>query len=43
VERIRKELEAQGRDRFEIQDALMHFELPENYKAKNERLGVGYA
>jgi fumarate reductase flavoprotein subunit len=43
VERIRKELEAQGKDRFEIQDALMHFELPENYKAKNERLGVGYA
>ncbi len=43
VDRIRRELEAQGKDRFEIQDALMHFELPENYKAKNERLGVGYA
>ncbi len=43
VEAIKRELEAQGKDRFEIQDALMPFELPENYKAKNERLGVGDA
>ncbi|ADV46564.1 fumarate reductase flavoprotein subunit [Nitratifractor salsuginis] len=43
VEAIRKRLEAEGKDRFEIQEALMPFELPEDYKAKNERLGVGYA
>ncbi len=41
VDRIREELEAKGADRFEIQDALLHFELPENYKDRNERLGVG--
>ncbi len=43
VEAIRRRLEAEGKDRFAIQEALMPFELPENYKAKNERLGVGYA
>jgi fumarate reductase flavoprotein subunit len=43
VEAIRRRLEAEGKDRFEIQEALMPFELPEDYKAKNERLGVGYA
>ena len=43
VDALRKRLKAEGKDRYEIQDALMHFELPENYKAKNERLGVGYA
>ncbi len=42
IEKITKELKAQGKDRFEIQDALLHFELPLNYKAKNERFGVGY-
>jgi len=29
-------------DRFKIQNALMPFELPLNFKDKNERLGVGY-
>ncbi|HHO65897.1 MAG TPA: fumarate reductase flavoprotein subunit, partial [Epsilonproteobacteria bacterium] len=29
-------------DRFTIQDALMKFELPKDYKRKNERVGVGY-
>ncbi len=43
VDRIREELEANGADRFEIQDALMPFDLPENYKEKNERQGIGYA
>jgi len=43
VEAIRQKIEAEGGDRFAIQEALMPFELPENYKAKNERLGVGYA
>lgn len=31
-----------GADRFEIQEALMPFELPKNYKEKNERSGVEY-
>jgi fumarate reductase flavoprotein subunit len=39
VDRIREELEAEGKDRFEIQDALMHFELQPYFKAKNERFG----
>ena len=43
VEAIRRRLEAEGKDRFAIQEALMPFDLPENYRAKNERLGVGYA
>ncbi len=40
VERIRKRLEAEGRDRFEIQRALMPYEalLPEKYRGRNERL-----
>jgi fumarate reductase flavoprotein subunit len=42
VDEIRSRMEAEGKDRFEIQDALMHFDLPENYKDKNERFGVGY-
>ncbi len=29
-------------DRFELQNRLMPFELPEKYKEKNERVGVGY-
>jgi len=29
-------------DRFEIQKALMDYELPEKYTRKNERTGVGY-
>jgi len=29
-------------DRFTIQDALMEFDLPKDYKRKNERIGVGY-
>lgn len=29
-------------DRFALQDALMTYELPLNYKDKNERFGVGY-
>ena len=30
-------------DRFSVQEALMDFELPKNYKRKNQRVGVGYA
>ena len=42
VDSIRKKMEEEGKDRFEIQDALMPYDLPVNYKEKNERLGVGY-
>ena len=38
VDAIRKKLESEGKDRWEIQDALMHFELQPEYKRKNERL-----
>ncbi len=38
VDRIRKELEAQGKDRWEIQEVLMPFELQPEYKRRNERL-----
>lgn len=39
VDSIREELKAKGCDRYAIQEALMQFELPMNYKEKNERLG----
>ena len=39
VDRIREEMEAAGKDRHQIQDALMPFELQPYYKAKNERFG----
>jgi fumarate reductase flavoprotein subunit len=29
-------------NRFTVQEALMPFELPKDYKRKNERIGVGY-
>ncbi len=29
-------------DRFTVQDALLDFSLPKDYKRKNERVGVGY-
>jgi fumarate reductase flavoprotein subunit len=40
VDAIRKELEEQGRDRFEIQEALMPYlhQLPKKYQGRNERL-----
>ncbi len=41
VDAIRAELEAQGKDRFEIQNALMPFvdKLPKKYQGRNARLG----
>jgi fumarate reductase flavoprotein subunit len=39
VDKIREEMEAAGKDRHEIQEALMPFELQPYYKAKNERFG----
>jgi fumarate reductase flavoprotein subunit len=40
VDKIREELEAEGKDRFEIQEAIMPYrsELPKCYQGKNERL-----
>ena len=40
VDKLRGELEAQGKDRFEIQETLMSYRelLPERYRGKNERL-----
>ncbi|DAB31296.1 MAG TPA: fumarate reductase flavoprotein subunit, partial [Sulfurospirillum sp. UBA11407] len=39
VDKIREEMEAAGKDRHEIQEALMPFELQPYYKAKNQRFG----
>ncbi len=39
VDRLREEMEASGKDRHEIQEALMPFTLQPYYKAKNERFG----
>ncbi len=39
VDKLREEMEAAGKDRYVIQDALMPFELQPYYKAKNERFG----
>ncbi len=41
VDELTKKLEAEGKDRFEIQEALMPFKdkLPKKYRATNERLG----
>ena len=39
VDEIRERMESEGKDRHEIQDALMPFELPMNYRVKNERVG----
>ncbi len=40
VDKIREQLEAEGKDRFAIQEALMPFRemLPKRYQGKNERL-----
>ena len=39
VDEIVEKLEAEGKDRHEIQDALMPFDLPMNYRLLNERVG----
>ena len=36
---ITEKLQAEGKDRHQIQDALMPFSLPMNYKEKTERAG----
>lgn len=40
VERTRQSMPGAGRS--EVQEALMKVELPERYKGRNERLGVGF-
>ncbi|MDO5046359.1 fumarate reductase flavoprotein subunit [Campylobacter sp.] len=42
VDEIRAKMEAEGKGRYEIQDALMPYELQPKYKAPNERAGIGY-
>ncbi|MGP1360767.1 hypothetical protein, partial [Campylobacter sp.] len=42
VDEIRAKMEAEGKGRYEIQEALMHYDLQPKYKAPNERAGIGY-
>jgi len=39
VDEVTEKMQAEGKDRHEIQDALMPFDLPMNYREKNERVG----
>ena len=39
VDNLTKKMQEEGKDRHEIQEALMHFDLPMNYKENNERAG----
>jgi fumarate reductase flavoprotein subunit len=40
IEEIKKSMP--NADRFEIQNAIMPYDVPEKYKGKNERIGVGW-
>lgn len=42
VDAIREKMEAEGKNRHEIQNALMPYELQAKYKAPNQRIGVDY-
>lgn len=42
VDAIRAKMEAEGKGRYEIQEALMPYELQEKYKKPNQRIGVDY-
>ncbi|EFB0882947.1 fumarate reductase flavoprotein subunit [Campylobacter coli] len=42
VDAIREKMEAEGKNRQEIQHALMPYELQPKYKALNQRIGVDY-
>ncbi|HIC6932477.1 TPA: fumarate reductase flavoprotein subunit [Campylobacter jejuni] len=42
VDAIREKMEAEGKGRYEIQNALMSYELQAKYKAPNQRIGVDY-
>jgi fumarate reductase flavoprotein subunit len=39
VDELTEKMQTEGKDRHEIQHALMPFDLPMNYKEKNERAG----
>jgi fumarate reductase flavoprotein subunit len=39
VDETVEKMQADGKDRHEIQDALLSFDLPMNYREKNERVG----
>lgn len=39
IEKLTSEIKSKGGDRYEIQEALMPFDLQPKYKAKNHRLG----
>lgn len=39
VDKITADMQKEGKDRYEIQEALMKFDLQPQYKAKNQRLG----
>ncbi|MCX2682436.1 fumarate reductase flavoprotein subunit [Campylobacter sp. MIT 21-1685] len=42
VDAIREKMENEGKNRFEIQNALMPYELQAKYKALNQRIGANY-
>lgn len=42
VDAIREKMEVEGKGRYEIQNALMPYELQAKYKAPNQRIGVDY-
>lgn len=42
VDEITAKMQQEGKNRYEIQDALMHYELQAKYKAPNQRIGVDY-
>ncbi|HEB9306250.1 TPA: fumarate reductase flavoprotein subunit [Campylobacter coli] len=42
VDAIREKMESEGKNRHEIQHALMPYELQPKYKALNQRIGVDY-
>ncbi|MCV6606906.1 MAG: FAD-binding protein, partial [Campylobacterales bacterium] len=39
VDELKEKMEAEGKDRIEIQDALMSYNLQPKYKVRNERVG----
>ncbi|MBS4314361.1 fumarate reductase flavoprotein subunit [Campylobacter vulpis] len=42
VDAIREKMESEGKGRYEIQNALMPYELQAKYKTPNQRIGVDY-
>lgn len=42
VDETTAKMQKEGKSRYEIQDALMHYELQAKFKAPNQRVGVDY-